>query len=535
MTTRSWRAGSAARHRHVQGAAPRVLFLGLNYAGHQTRFANLQAHTRDDPRIRPSYRCVTGWKPGGLIERLPGPGWRQGARARPARSGSPGNAAPPGCDLEHDGRDRDPVPVVAAWQPETATRSGSRLHLRSVRGSRARVLRTCIAARAAPHARTPARACLVAKRLRVHALVALGRRWAPSSRDSPKTASGCSHRASISMPGACGPERGVAPQQRLKLLFVGGDFDRKGGQILLDVFRDRFSDRCDLDVVTRDAVPTVAGARVHRAEANSPLLRSLYATADLFVLPTRAECFGIAAVEALASGLPVILGNSGGTPDIIDDGETGWLVEPTQTTWLRFSNTPLPNETRFLRWGRRARLLERFDGKRNADACRRSARGRGRPPAPRSTPPCRIRPSERRVAVTGSEPALWRRGYRARDSHASPACLLVLQSVAVGGMESHCVDLSAELSRRGVGVMVIVPRDSIFDLLADRFSQRARVSCGSIPMRAEIVSRRHERACSSLASAEAGNPTWCICKRVARLAALPCSQPRGSLVFQPSS
>ena len=50
--------------------APRVLFLGLEYAGHKTRFRNLEAHTRDDARIRPTYRRVTGWRGGGAIERF---------------------------------------------------------------------------------------------------------------------------------------------------------------------------------------------------------------------------------------------------------------------------------------------------------------------------------------------------------------------------------------------------------------------------------------------------------------------------------
>ena len=68
--------------------------------------------------------------------------------------------------------------------------------------------------------------------------------------------------------------------------------------------------------------------RVHRAEANSPLLRQLYADADLFVMPTRAEAFGIVTVEAMASGLPVIVGDVGGGRSIVDHGKTGWLIPP---------------------------------------------------------------------------------------------------------------------------------------------------------------------------------------------------------------
>jgi len=47
--------------------------------------------------------------------------------------------------------------------------------------------------------------------------------------------------------------------------------------------------------------------------------------------------------------------------------------------------------------------------------------------------------------------------------------LLVLQSTAVGGMESHCVHLSAELIRRGVSVTAVLPEDREFDGLTARF------------------------------------------------------------------
>jgi hypothetical protein len=46
---------------------PKVLFFGSLYAGHRTRFLNLQAHTKHDPRIAPEYRSVSGWVEGGLV------------------------------------------------------------------------------------------------------------------------------------------------------------------------------------------------------------------------------------------------------------------------------------------------------------------------------------------------------------------------------------------------------------------------------------------------------------------------------------
>ena len=54
---------------------------------------------------------------------------------------------------------------------------------------------------------------------------------------------------------------------------------------------------------------------------NDGALLSLYQSSDLFVLPTEAEAFGIAAIEASAVGLPVIATRVGGLTDVVVDGE----------------------------------------------------------------------------------------------------------------------------------------------------------------------------------------------------------------------
>jgi N-acetyl-alpha-D-glucosaminyl L-malate synthase BshA len=58
-----------------------------------------------------------------------------------------------------------------------------------------------------------------------------------------------------------------------------------------------------------------------KLEQIAPLL----AAADLFILPSQTESFGLSALEALASGVPVIGTNGGGLPEVIRDGETGVL------------------------------------------------------------------------------------------------------------------------------------------------------------------------------------------------------------------
>jgi N-acetyl-alpha-D-glucosaminyl L-malate synthase BshA len=51
----------------------------------------------------------------------------------------------------------------------------------------------------------------------------------------------------------------------------------------------------------------------------------LLAAADLFLLPSQSESFGLSALEALASGVPVVGSNAGGLPEVVRDGETGFL------------------------------------------------------------------------------------------------------------------------------------------------------------------------------------------------------------------
>ncbi len=157
-----------------------------------------------------------------------------------------------------------------------------------------------------------------------------------------------------------------------RILFVGGDFERKGGDLLLEVFRRRLRSKAELDLVTRSEVAEEPGVRVHNDVApNSPTLLKLYREADIFVLPTRADCFSLVCIEALASGLPVITTKVGGIPDILDDGETGYLLNVDDADGLGDLLVELvANPTKRQQMGLLGRqaAAARFDARQNARA-----------------------------------------------------------------------------------------------------------------------------------------------------------------------
>lgn len=155
-----------------------------------------------------------------------------------------------------------------------------------------------------------------------------------------------------------------------RILFVGGDLFRKGGGILLRAFRTLQTGAAELHLVTRTRLQPRTGVYMyHDLQPNDPALVALYQSASLFVLPSSAEAFGIAAVEACASGLPAIVSAVGGLTDIVIDGENGFLVQPDDVDALAaYLHRLVADAELRQRMGRaaRRRAEERFSAQRNS-------------------------------------------------------------------------------------------------------------------------------------------------------------------------
>jgi len=85
-------------------------------------------------------------------------------------------------------------------------------------------------------------------------------------------------------------------------------------------------------------------------------LSSAYASGDMFLMPSDSETLGFVVLESMASGVPVVGCKAGGIPDLIRDGDTGFLVPPGDTGGYLKCAKQLMEDAKFRRgMGARAR------------------------------------------------------------------------------------------------------------------------------------------------------------------------------------
>jgi glycosyltransferase involved in cell wall biosynthesis len=155
-----------------------------------------------------------------------------------------------------------------------------------------------------------------------------------------------------------------------KILFVGGDFRRKGGEDLLEVFLTCFKDIAELHIVTQANVscdhPNVYV--YNTVSAYTPQWLGLYRQADVYVMPTHADAFATVFLEAMAAGLPVIATTLPQITEVVIDGETGFLVKPGDRQELtRKIQHLIDNPSLGLEMGVKGRKIaeEKFDSNKN--------------------------------------------------------------------------------------------------------------------------------------------------------------------------
>jgi glycosyltransferase involved in cell wall biosynthesis len=119
------------------------------------------------------------------------------------------------------------------------------------------------------------------------------------------------------------------PRSRPVLVFVGTTLARKGGHVLLDVWRHSLRDRADLTLVTKDKVGSEPGLRViGDVDVGDGRINAILEESSVLAFPSTMDASPHVVFEALAHGLPVVVCRSGGMPEQVIDGETGFVVPP---------------------------------------------------------------------------------------------------------------------------------------------------------------------------------------------------------------
>ncbi len=119
------------------------------------------------------------------------------------------------------------------------------------------------------------------------------------------------------------------------ILFVGVDWERKGGPVLLEAFRKLRNTFPDLRLTVVGCSPDIHERGVDIV-GQVPLeeVARYYRSASVFCLPTLNEPFGLVLLEAFSYGLPIVATRIGAIPEIVTQDESGYLVSPQDSREL---------------------------------------------------------------------------------------------------------------------------------------------------------------------------------------------------------
>lgn len=118
------------------------------------------------------------------------------------------------------------------------------------------------------------------------------------------------------------------------LLFVGRLVWEKNLRLMVDALRPLLKSRSDIALVIAGTGPAEEELRTMLPEAHflgfrtGRELSEIYASSDIFVFPSDTETFGNVTLEALASGLPCVVADAGGSSDLVQNGKNGFKTHP---------------------------------------------------------------------------------------------------------------------------------------------------------------------------------------------------------------
>lgn len=120
------------------------------------------------------------------------------------------------------------------------------------------------------------------------------------------------------------------PGEKIRLVFVGNDWDRKGGPRLLAWHQAHWTERAELHVISASAPIDRSATSVvwHGSVPYDKLMGEVLPGMDIFAMPTRQDMSPWAAIEAAGLGLPVVSSQLGALGEIVVDGQTGLLFPP---------------------------------------------------------------------------------------------------------------------------------------------------------------------------------------------------------------
>jgi phosphatidylinositol alpha 1,6-mannosyltransferase len=127
---------------------------------------------------------------------------------------------------------------------------------------------------------------------------------------------------------------GEQEKEKTLLLFVGRLVWEKNLRLLVQAIRPLLETRSNLALVIVGTGPAEGELRKMLPEAHflgfrtGRELSEIYASSDIFVFSSDTETFGNVTLEALASGLPCVVADAGGSSDLIQDGKNGFKTHP---------------------------------------------------------------------------------------------------------------------------------------------------------------------------------------------------------------